>query len=85
MNKSSDILVRIVMGDGVDGQGSIPSKVKRYSFIPQLPDRLWDPPWLITSGVKEPCHEDDHPKYRAEVQNGAVISPFPFKFSWHGV
>jgi hypothetical protein len=56
------------MGYGLDGQGSIPGKGKRFLYTPQRPDQLWGPPGLLSSvyrcavspGVKRLEHEGDH-------------------------
>jgi hypothetical protein len=47
--RSRDNSVGVATGYGLDGPGSIPSRVKIY-FSPQHPDRLWDPPSLLSNG-----------------------------------
>jgi hypothetical protein len=55
-----DNSVCVATGHGLDGQGSIPCKVKRFFAIPQCPERLLGPPepliqWVseaLSSGVK---------------------------------
>jgi hypothetical protein len=47
---SRDSSVRIETGYWSDSWGSIPGRGKRFFTFPQRPDRLWDPPSLLTNG-----------------------------------
>jgi hypothetical protein len=47
-----DSSVGIGTGYGMDGQGSIPGRSKRYFSSPQGSDRLWNPPRLVSPGIK---------------------------------
>jgi hypothetical protein len=48
---SRDISFGIAMGNGLDGgRCSIPGRGKRFFSTPQLSDRLYDPPSLLSSG-----------------------------------
>jgi hypothetical protein len=61
----------------------------------QRPDRLWDPPLLlsnaywgggsVSSGVKLSQREPDHSlPYSVVVMTGGAIPQFPSASSWHG-
>jgi hypothetical protein len=72
------------MGYRLDGRGTTPRKGKRFSFIPQLPDRLSGTPNLISNryggtfspGLKQPgCS----PPSSADVKNGGAIPPLPLR------
>jgi hypothetical protein len=69
---------------GLDGQGSIPDKGKKFVFIPQSPDRLWGPPSLLSNryrgilprgcrGVKLSTHL--HPEPRSRIVELYLHSP----------
>jgi hypothetical protein len=45
-----DSSVGIAMGYGLDGRGLIPGKGKRFFSTPQLLNRLWGPPNLLSNG-----------------------------------
>jgi hypothetical protein len=47
---SLDNSLSIATSYRLDGKGSIPDREKRFSDIPQRPDRLWDPLSLLSSG-----------------------------------
>jgi hypothetical protein len=49
---SRDGSVGIATIYGVDGRGSIPCRGKRFVSTPQLPDQLWGPPSLLSSGFR---------------------------------
>jgi hypothetical protein len=71
--KSRDSSVGIATGYGMDDQGSIPGKGKRFFSSPQCPHRL------------RPGRETDHsPPISAEVENSGPIPPLPHASSWHG-
>jgi hypothetical protein len=51
----------------LDGWGSLPSSIKRFSSTPQRPDRLWGPPsflsrWYrdLSPAIKRAAHEAAH-------------------------
>jgi hypothetical protein len=50
--ESQDSSVGIVTANGLDGQGSIPSRRKRFFSTPQHPDQLWAPPSLSPMGTR---------------------------------
>jgi hypothetical protein len=48
-----DSSVGIAMDCGIDLQGSIPGKCKRFFSTLQRPDRLWNPPSLSSNEYRE--------------------------------
>jgi hypothetical protein len=78
--------VAIAVGYGLDGRGSISDRGKRFLSSPQRPDRLWDPPSLLSNcslGGKAPGIWSYHsPSSSVEVKNGAAILPLPDMSSW---
>jgi hypothetical protein len=83
--------VSIVMGYGLDGQGSIPGRGKIFlSFIasrpalgPTQPPIQWVP-GALSPGVKWYGHEADHsPPSSVKVKNCGAIPPLPHMSSWH--
>jgi hypothetical protein len=48
----SGISVGIVTGYGIDNGCSIPGRGKWFFSSPQRPDRLWDPPSLLSNGYR---------------------------------
>jgi hypothetical protein len=82
--------VGIATGYEVDGQSSKSGGGTIFSF-PQRPDRLRDPPsllsqWVpgaISPWVKLLGHEADHsPPSSAEVKNGGAVPQLPHMSSW---
>jgi hypothetical protein len=49
---SRDSSVCVASGYGLDCQGSIPGRDKRFFSTPQRPDRLWDPRSLVYNGYR---------------------------------
>jgi hypothetical protein len=49
---SQDSSVSIATGYGLDGQGSIPGRGKKFFSTLQRPDWLWCPPSLLLSGYQ---------------------------------
>jgi hypothetical protein len=76
---------RILLG----GRCSIPGSGKKYFSISQLPDNLWGPPSLPSSGyrstgLKQQGLEADHsPPSSNEVKSGGAIPPHTLTSSWH--
>jgi hypothetical protein len=50
--KSKDGLFGIATGFGLDGQGSLPGRSKKFFSTPQRPDQLWGPPSLLCNGYQ---------------------------------
>jgi hypothetical protein len=46
---NQDISVGIAMGYGLESRGSISGRVKRFVSSSQRPDRLWNPPSLLSN------------------------------------
>jgi hypothetical protein len=90
---SWDSSVGIAIGCGLDGQGSIPSRDKRFLSAPQHQNQPWGPPSLLSTGygggalstgVKQTGHEADHSTpSSAEFKNGGAIFPLPHMSSQH--
>jgi hypothetical protein len=81
------------MGYGLDGQSSIPDRVKIFLFStvsrpalgPTQPSIQYVP-GALSLGVKLPGRETDHLlPASAEVKNGGAIAPFPHTSSWRNV
>jgi hypothetical protein len=49
-DRNEDSSVCVARGYGLNGRVSIPGKDEKFSFTPQLPDRLWSPPTLLSIG-----------------------------------
>jgi hypothetical protein len=85
---SLDSSVHIVTGYGLDDPGFIPENATFFSS-PQLPDRLWGPPSLLSEryfslGVMRQGREADHsPPSTSEVNSDGAIPPLPNMSSWH--
>jgi hypothetical protein len=71
---------------GLDGQGSIPGRDKKFFSIPQRSYRLWGPSSLLPNwyqgifprALKRPWREADHSApSSAEGKNGGGMPPFP--------
>jgi hypothetical protein len=85
--------VSIPTGYGLDSQGSIPGRGKKFFYATQRTDWLWGPPSLLSNwfqglfpgrGAKWQIHESDHsPTSVAEVKNGEAIPPLFHMSSWH--
>jgi hypothetical protein len=77
--------VRIAMGWGLDGRGSIPDRGKKFFATPQRPDRLWGLffPIQCVPGVKRQGREADHsPPPKAEIKNGDTFTPPYVPMAW---
>jgi hypothetical protein len=77
---------------GLDSQGSIPGRGKRFFSTPHYPYWLWGLTSLLLNGfhklsspeVKRPVWEAEHsPPSSAEVKNGGAIPLLPHTSSWH--
>jgi hypothetical protein len=89
VNRSRDSSFGIAMGYGLDDQGSIHVRGKRFFFSSRHPDQLWGPSsllasgyWGLSLGVKPGCEADHSPPSSAEVKNGGAISSFPDFMEW---
>jgi hypothetical protein len=80
--------VRSRSSDGLDGRGSVSSRVKGFFSTPRHPDRPWGPPGQLSNGYqssfrvnKRPGHEADHlPPSNVAVKNGGAIHPLTMRF-----
>jgi hypothetical protein len=92
--RSRDISAVIVMGYGLDCQGSILGRKRVFFYNPQRSDRLYDPPILLSNdyrgllffwGIKRLGRKDDYsPPSSVEVKNCEFISPLRSLSSWRG-
>jgi hypothetical protein len=73
------IAVNVVIGYRLDSWGSIPSRSKRFFFMPQHPDKLCGPSSLLSNGYRElflnqpGCEVDHSTPSCAKVKNSGAI------------